>query len=189
MKSGIVGVSPDGHILETQFRGFSGSQIIGDGTSTGTTFVNIGTGITGQEFSIDMAVGPGNKIVGFCNLNISAIGANDTTAGRYVGVKVFADSAQIALGDQGTGANHTRLTVSCQNIGESGELEQYVMKNSSFSFNYTPADTTTTTYKVQAGSSSNGDVKTFINRIVSNSSNSTYVHTGYSSFILMEVKG
>ena len=71
--SGTGVTFPAGHIIQVKFVEFTGHQTIGNG-SNGKTFVNIGTGVSGQEFSIDMSVSSGNKIVGFGNVNISASG-------------------------------------------------------------------------------------------------------------------
>jgi hypothetical protein len=187
LQSGAVLTSatfPVGHIIQTQFRGFSGQQVIGNG-SNGTTFTNIGTGVSGQEFSIDMAVGSGNKVVGWGHVNMSGC-SNTTTSARYTGMKIYADSDQIAMGNES--GIRTRMTVASQNIGESSTMEQYVMMNSAFSFNYTPPSTNTITYTVRAGSANDNAAYVYINRIKADSSN-TYVHVGYSSFMLMEVKG
>ena len=167
---------PAGHIIQVKFVEFTGHQTIGNG-SNGKTFVNIGTGVSGQEFSIDMSVSSGNKVIGFCNVNISA-------SGRYSGIKVFYDSTQIALGSDDS-SDRTRLTVqSMSNQGESAS--GYVMFNSSFSFNYTPSDTSSHTYKVQAGNTHDNSDYTYINRIVEDG-NYGYVPRGYSHFMLMEI--
>lgn len=174
--SGTGVTFPAGHIIQVKFVEFTGHQTIGNG-SNGKTFVNIGTGVSGQEFSIDMSVSSGNKIVGFGNVNISA-------SGRYSGIKVFYDSTQIALGSDDS-TSRTRLTVqSMSNQGESAS--GYVMFNSSFSFNYTPSDTSSHTYKVQAGNTHDNSDYTYINRIVEDG-NYGYVPRGYSHFMLMEI--
>ena len=172
------GTFPAGHIIQTQFRGFSGPQVIGNGSSGGNTFTNIGTGVSGQEFTIDMAVASGNKIVGFGHVNLSA-------SARYAGLRIFADSTQIALGDAWD--SRKRMTVACQNDDNSSNTEQHVMSNSSFSFNYTPASTSTITYTVKAASPNDATTILYINRIEADT-NAGHVHTGYSSLILMEVK-
>ena len=171
--SGTGVTFPAGHIIQVKFVEFKGIQ-----TVTGTTFVNIGTGVSGQEFSIDMSVSSGNKVLGFCNVNISA-------TGRYSGIKVFYDSTQIALGSDDS-TNRTRVTVySMSNQSESAS--GYVMFNSSFSFNYTPSDTSSHTYKVQAGNTHDNSYYTYINRIVEDGGNYGYVPRGYSHFMLMEI--
>ena len=167
---------PAGHIIQVKFVEFTGHQTIGNG-SNGKTFVNIGSGVSGQEFSIDMSVSSGNKIIGFGNVNISA-------SGRYSGIKVFYDSTQIALGSDDS-TDRTRVTVysmSNNNVTADG----YVMFNSSFSFNYTPSDTSSHTYKVQAGNTHDNSDYTYINRIVEDG-NYAYVPRGYSHFMLMEI--
>ena len=116
---------PAGHIVQCQFRGFDSDQAIGNGSSTGKTFTNIGSGVSGEEFSIDMSVSSGNKIVGFGNVNITA-------NSRYSAIKVFMDSTQIASGTE-TATSRTNVTVSAHtNTDETNYT--YVMFNSSFSF-------------------------------------------------------
>jgi len=171
---------PAGHIIQTQFRNFTGQQVIGNGSSGGDTFTTIGSGVSGQEFSIDMAVGSGNKIIGFGNINIGS-------SVRYTGIRLFADSTQIAQGDA-WGSNRQRMTVSTQVDNDAGGLEQHVMWNTSFSFNYTPSSTSTITYTVKAASASEATAISYINRIEADTDGS-HVHTGYSSLILMEIKG
>ena len=138
MSAGTIGSSvtfPTGHIIQVKFVEFTGIQTVGDGASNGMTFVNIGSGVSGQEFSIAMSVSSGNKVLGFGNVNLSG-------SGRYVAIKVFYDSTQIALGD--AEGSRTRVAVaSLRNDDVSND--QYVMHNSSFSFNYTPSDTSSHT--------------------------------------------
>ena len=166
---------PAGHIIQIKFVEFTGHQTIGNG-SNGKTFVNIGTGVSGQEFSIDMSVSSGNKVLGFGNVNISA-------SGRYSGIKVFYDSTQIALGDALD--SRTRVTVYCMS-NQGASAYDYVMFNSSFSFNYTPSDTSSHTYKVQAGNTHDNSLITYINRI-DEDGNYAYAPRGYSHFMLMEI--
>ena len=167
---------PAGHIIQVKFVEFTGTQTIGNGSSTGTTFVNIGSGVSGQEFSIDMSVSSGNKILGFCNINL-------TGSGRYSGIKVFADSTQIAKGT--AEGNRPAMTVSAQ-INEQATNDVYVMHNSSFIFNHTPSDTSSHTYKIQAGNTYSASTYTRINRN-NVDDNNAYNHRGYSHFMLMEI--
>ena len=169
---------PAGHIIQVKFVEFTGVQTIGNGSNSGTTFVNIGSGVSGQEFSIDMSLSAsGNKVIGFGNVNISS-------SQRYSGIKVFYDSTQIALGSDDS-TNRTRVTVYCMSNHEHS-TDGYVMYNSSFSFNYTPSDTSSHTYKVQAGNTHDNSFVTHINKIVEDG-NYGYVPRGYSHFMLMEI--
>ncbi len=169
---------PAGHIIQVHFRGFDADQSIGDGSSSGKEFVTVGAGVTGEEFSISMAVSSGNKIVGFGNVNL-------VSTHRYGALKVYMDSTQIASGTE-TGSERTNVTVSSTNNPEITH-DEYMMKNSSFSFNYTPSDTSSHTYTVKAGNTSDNAAYTIINR-PENNDNGDHVHRGYSSFILMEVQ-
>ena len=168
---------PAGHIIQVKFVEFTGIQTICDGTIDGKTFVNIGTGVSGQEFSIDMSVSRGNQVLGFCNVNISA-------TGRYSGIKVFYDSTQIALGD--AAGSRSRMTVSAMRNDEATN-DTFIMHNSSFVFNYTPSDTSSHTYKVQAGNTYSASTYTYVNRNNNDTSSHTYSHRGYSHFMLMEI--
>ena len=116
---------PAGHIIQVKFVEFTGIQTIGNG-SNGTTFVNIGSGVSGQEFSIDMSVSSGNKVLGICNVNLDAMG-------RYSAIKVFYDSTQIALGD--INDSRARVTVSGHR-NDNATNDEYIMHNSSLSFNF-----------------------------------------------------
>ena len=167
---------PSGHIIQTKFVEFTGIQTVGDGANNGMTFVNIGSGVSGQEFSIAMSVSSGNKVLGFGNVNLSA-------NNRYIGIKVFYDSTQIALGD--ASSNRARVTVASLR-NDSASNDNYVMHNSSFSFNYTPSDTSSHTYSIKAGSTYSNSSKAFINRN-QDDSNYGHSHRGYSHFILMEI--
>jgi len=167
---------PAGHIIQTKFVEFTGIQTVGDGSNNGMTFVNIGSGVSGQEFSIAMSVSSGNKVLGICNVNIS--GNN-----RYGGIRVFYDSTQIALGD--AEGNRERMTVSSHR-NDNATNDHYIMHNSSFSFNYTPSDTSSHTYSVKAGNSYSNAAKAFINRN-QDDSNYGHSHRGYSHFMLMEI--
>ena len=166
---------PAGHIIQVKFVEFTGYQTIGNG-SNGTTFVNIGSGVSGQEFSIDMSVSSGNKVLGICNVNLDA-------DGRYSAIKVFYDSTQIALGD--INDSRARVTVSGHR-NDNATNDQYIMHNSSLSFNYTPSDTSSHTYSIKAGNTYGASSYTYINR-AHNIDNNTYIHRGYSHFMLMEI--
>ena len=169
-------VFPPGHIIQVKFVEFTGIQTVGDGANNGMTFVNIGSGVSGQEFSITMNVSSGNKVLGFGNVNISG-------NGRYGAIKVFYDSTQIALGNEQD--TRSRVTVSTMR-NDSATNDNFVMHNSSFSFNYTPSDTSSHTYSVKAGHTNSNAGKVFINRN-NDDANATYNHRGYSHFMLMEI--
>ena len=168
---------PAGSIVQTKFAGFDGVQTIGNG-SNGTTFVNIGLGVSGEEFSLSMAVSSGNKIIGFGNVNISG-------SSRYSALKVFMDSTQIACGTEDLGSNRAKTTTSAVS-NDNNSNEEFVMFNSSFSFNYTPSDTSSHIYTVKAGNTHSGSEYTYINR-PKNNDDGGYVQRGYSHFMLMEV--
>ena len=181
MASGLKagGGYPAGHIVQTKFVAFDEQQIIGDGSSTGKTFVTIGSGVSGKEFSLDMAVSSGNIILGFGTVNLNA-------NGRYSTLKVFSDSDQIALGQ--SNGSMARVTVSGQIAEDSTALDQYVMFNSSFSFSYTPSDTNSHTYTIKAGNVYDNARLTYINKPHRTNDTGTYMQSGYSHFTIMEIE-
>ena len=173
---------PAGSIVQTKFVAFDGIQTIGNGSDSGKTFERIGKNVSGEEFSISMSVSSGNKIIGFGNVNLGA-------SGRYSAIKCFvtpagSSSVQIASGTA-TSTSEVHVTVSSMS-NQNNTANEYLMHNSSFSFNYTPSNTSSHLYTVEAGNTNNPAVKTYINR-TENEDNGTYIHRGYSSFILMEV--
>jgi hypothetical protein len=176
-------VFPSGHIIQTKFVAFDQQQTIGNGSDTGQTFVLIGSGVSGKEFSIDMAVSSGNKIIGFGTVNLNA-------NGRYTAMKIYSvnssgTSTQIALGQ--SNGSMARVTTSCQLLDETtNQADQYVMKNSSFCFSHTPSDTNTHSYKIYAGNTYDSARITYINRPWRDDT-SSYMHSGYSHFMLMEI--
>ena len=169
---------PAGSIVQTKFVHFDGVQTIGDGSSTGTTFVNIGLGVSGQEFSIDMSVSSGNKILGFGVIQHSA---NE----RYCAIKIYSDSTQIATHGSVVG-NRTNVSASSQynsNVTNDG----YILKNLVFQFDHTPSDTSSHTYSVKGGNTYVAGSEFVINKMYNDGDNGVYIHRGYSHFMLMEV--
>jgi len=170
---------PAGHIIQTKFVSFDEDQTIGNGSSGGTTFTNIGSGVSGKEFSIDISVSSGNKIYGSGFVNMS--GSN-----RYSAIKVFVDSTQIAFGEavSGRAAGHTVTA----GITSNNDVTYYnlYMHQASFAFTHTPSDTNSHAYKIQAGNTLAASYITYINRSAGDV-DASYGVRGYSHFILMEI--
>ena len=170
---------PAGHIIQTKFVSFDEDQSIGNGSSGGTTFTNIGSGVSGKEFSIDMSVSSGNKIYGSGFVNMS--GSN-----RYSALKIFVDSTQIAMGEavSGRAAGH-QVTSSITSNNDVSYYNLY-MHQTSFAFTHTPSDTNSHAYKIQAGNTFSASYITYINRTAGDT-DASYGVRGYSHFILMEI--
>ena len=170
---------PAGHIIQTKFVSFDEDQSIGNGSSGGTTFTNIGSGVSGKEFSIDMSVSSGNKIYGSGFVNMS--GSN-----RYSVLKIFVDSTQIAMGEAVSGrASGHQVTASITSNNDVTYYDLY-MYQASFAFTHTPSDTNSYAYKIQAGNTLLANAITHINRTVGDT-DAVYGVRGYSHFILMEI--
>ena len=167
---------PTGSIIQTKFVHFDGEQTIGNG-SNGMTFVNIGLGVSGEEFAIDMSVSSGNKIIGFGVVQGSG-------SGRYGAIKIYQDSTQIAMG--ASASNRTQVTVSNQ-FNDSATNDSIVLKNMSFQFHHTPSDTSSHTYSVKGGNTYANDRYFYVNKAKDDGDNQSYIHRGYSHFMLMEV--
>jgi hypothetical protein len=167
---------PSGHIVQTKFVSFDDVQTIGNGSSGGSTFTNIGSGVSGKEFSIAMAVSSGNKIYGSGCVNINA-------NNRYSALKIFADSTQIAMGL--ASGSRTQVTASSTENPDVSYSNLY-MHQVSFAFTHTPSDTNSHAYTIKGGNVYSDAKITYINRTTSDG-DSTIGVRGYSHFILMEI--
>ena len=174
---------PSGHIIQTKFVSFDEDQSIGNGSDGGTTFTNIGSGVSGKEFSIDMSVSSGNKIYGSGVVNISG-------SHRYSAIKVFVDStsttSQIAMGEAVSGRDSGHTVTASTTSNNEHTYDSYFMHQASFAFTHTPSDTNSHAYKIQAGNTLAASYITYINRSTLDVNGSIGVR-GYSHFILMEI--
>jgi len=104
---------------------------------------------------------------------------------RYSAAILLRGSTQIGKGT----AVGNRPSVSVSNGTNQNETnEEYIMRNSSFSFLDSPSTTNATTYKVQVGNTHEDSSVTYVNRS-QNDSNATYGHRGISTITLTEVAG
>ena len=102
---------------------------------------------------------------------------------RYSAAILVRGSTQIGGGT----AVGNRPSVSVSNGTNQNETnEEYIMRNSSFSFLDSPSTTNATTYKVQVGNTHEDSSVTYVNRS-QNDSNATYGHRGISTITLTEV--
>ena len=102
---------------------------------------------------------------------------------RYSAAILLRGSTQIG----GGAAVGNRPSVSVSNGTNQNESnEQYIMRNSSFSFLDSPSTTSATTYKVRVGHTHEARSVTYVNRS-QNDSNATYGHRGISTITLTEV--
>ena len=119
-----------------------------------------------------------SKILVQVNINFS----NDK---RYSAAILLRGSTQIGGGT----AVGNRPSVSVSNGTNQNETnEEYIMRNSSFSFLDSPSTTSATTYKVRVGNTHEDSSVTYVNRS-QNDSNATYGHRGISTITLTEVAG
>lgn len=179
VNNGTIGSSivfPAGHIVQTKFVSFDDVQSIGNGSSGGSTFTNIGSGVSGKEFSIDMSVSSGNKIYGSGCVNITA-------NNRYSAIKIYADSAQIAMGL--ASGSRTQVTASSTDNPDLSYSNLY-LHQVSFSFTHAPANTNSFAYTVKGGNVYSDTKITYINKTQSDGDSIIGVR-GYSHFILMEI--
>ena len=139
---------------------------------TGTTFVDV----------FSLAITPSStssKILLNCFINLSA-------STRYSALKTFRDSTQINMGNQ-IGSNRARVSASSQTNNEATN-DSYIMHNSSTSFLDSPSTTNQITYKIKCGNTNDNNTVTYINRPNSDSDQPA-LHTGASTFTLMEIAG
>jgi len=102
---------------------------------------------------------------------------------RYSAAILVRGSTQIGGGT----AVGSRPSVSVSNGTNQNESnEEYIMRNSSFSFLDSPSTTSATTYKVRVGNTHEASSVTYVNRS-QNDSNATYGHRGISTITLTEV--
>ena len=163
---------PAGHILQTKSVTFNGIQTIGNGSNNGTTFVQI------TNFSIAMTLSSSNnKLVGYGTVCLSG---NE----RYSAMKLYKDGGIIVSAS----ADGSRTPVLASGLANSSTgQDNLMMHNSSFAFEYLPADTSAHTYTILAGNCNSVNKKTFINR-GSEDENGAHSTRGVSTWILMEVE-
>jgi len=113
------------------------------------------------------------------------ININFSNTQRYSAATLFRGSTQIGLGD--VSDSRPRVSV-CSGANQDETHNQYIMRNSSFSFLDSPSTTSATTYKVQAGNTHESGSTTYVNRPQS-SDNAAYIHRGISTITLTEVAG
>lgn len=167
---------PAGHVLQTKFVHFDLDQTIGNGSTTGSTWTNIGAGVSGQEFSIPMTVKSGNIVFGTGLINMS------TNLYRYSAIRIYADSGFIAAG----ALSSARTAVHSGPGITAATNEQFHFNSFPFSFTYDPQTTNQVTYSVKAANTTFPAAYTYINRL-NNDLDASWSHRGYSHFILMEV--
>jgi hypothetical protein len=104
---------------------------------------------------------------------------------RYSAAILLRGSTQIGGGT----AEGSRPSVSVSPQANQDETHnQYVMRNSSFSFLDSPSTTSATTYKIQVGNTHEASSISYVNRPPSDD-NAAYIHRGISTITLMEVAG
>ena len=161
---------PAGHILQTVST-----------TKTDTwTYSASSTGysdVTGLAATIT-PTSSSSKILVQVNINFSS-------NMRYSAAILLRGSTQIGGGT----AEGSRPSVSVSPQANQDETHnQYIMRNSSFSFLDSPSTTSSTTYKVQIGNTHETTSTVYVNRSETDA-DATYGHRGSSTITLMEVAG
>ena len=166
--SGYKLAMPTGHILQTVSTTKTDTW-----TYTGANFQDV----TGLAATITPR-STSSKILVQVHVNFSG-------TLRYWGAILLRGSTQIG----GGAAVGNRPSVSVSSDANQDETnDEYVMRNSSFSFLDSPSTTSATTYKVQIGNTHETNSTVYVNRN-ENDSNAAYSHRDSSTITLMEVAG
>jgi hypothetical protein len=182
---------PSGHVIQTKSVTFYGQQTINN-----NVFTTIGTGVSGEELTISIAVSSGNKLLISGTVN----GGGDQ---RYSGIILCLDnsgtytwaetSTSVATGQiflhTGSGSNTKQAEVLGQ-FNSNPSLSQYALRLTSVSFQglYTPSDTSSHTYSLKAGNTYYpSGCNTHINRTNDDGDNS-YVQRTISTFTIQEIQ-
>ena len=159
---------PAGHILQTVSTTKTDTW-----TYTGANFQDV----TGLSATITPTSSSSKILV---QVNVNFVGSM-----RYWGAILVRGSTQIGGGT----AVGNRPSVSVAGGSNQDETnDEYVMRNSSFSFLDSPSTTSSTTYKVQIGNTHETTSTVYVNRSETDA-DATYGHRGSSTITLMEVAG
>jgi hypothetical protein len=182
---------PVGHVIQTKSVTFYGQQTINN-----NVFTTIGTGISGEEFTISIAVSSGNKLLisgsvnGASNQRYGGIILCLDNSGTYTWVQ---DSTSTATGQiflhTGSGSNTKQAEVLAQFDNNSGLANNSVrLSNVSFQGLYTPSDTNSHTYSVKVGNTYYpSSCATYINRTEVDGDES-YIQRAISTFTIQEIQ-
>ena len=167
---------PAGLVVQSKFVYFDLDQTIGNGSTTGSTWTNIGAGVSGKEFSIPMTVNSGNIVFGMGLINMS------TNNYRYSAIRIYADSGNIAAGAPSSARTPVHSGPGISGQGE----EQYHFNSFPFSFTYDPQTTNSVIYSIKAANTLYPAAYTYINKL-NNDADAAWSQRGYSHFMLMEI--
>ena len=161
---------PAGHILQTVSTTKTDTWTYSASSAGFTDVTGLAATITPTSSS--------SKILVQVNINFS-------NNNRYSAAILLRGSTQIGGGT----ASGNRPSVSvCSEANQDETHNQYVMRNSSFSFLDSPSTTSATTYKIQVGNTHEATSITYVNRPASDD-NAAYIHRGISTITLTEVAG
>ena len=161
---------PAGHILQTVSTTKTDAWTYSASSAGFTDVTGLAATITPTSSS--------SKILVQVNINFSS-------NMRYSAAILLRGSTQIGGGT----AVGNRPSVSVSNGTNQNETnEEYIMRNSSFSFLDSPSTTSATTYKIQVGNTHEASSTTYVNRS-RNDADANYGHRGSSTITLMEVAG
>jgi len=183
---------PAGTIIQTKSVTFYGQQTINN-----NVFTTIGTGVSGEELTITIAVSSGNKLLISGTVN----GGGDQ---RYSGIILCLDnsgtytwpqsSTSTATGQiflhTGSGSNTAQAEVLAQFDTINPNLTHYAVNLSNVSFQglYTPSDTSSHTYSLKAGNTYyTTSTNTRINR-TNDDTNDSYAQRAISTLTIQEVQ-
>ena len=182
---------PAGHVIQTKSVTFYGQQEAGN-----NVFATIGTGVSGQEFTITIAVSSGNKLL----ISGSVNGASNQ---RYSGIILCLDnsgtytwsdtSTSTATGQilvhTGSGSNTKQAEVLGQ-FDSNPSLGNNSVRLSNISFQglYTPSDTNSHTYSLKVGNTYyDNSTGTYVNR-TQDDGNESYIQRAISTFTIQEIQ-
>ena len=185
---------PTGTIIQTKSVTFYGQQTI-----TNNVFTTIGTGVSGEELTINIAVSSGNKLLisgsvhGTANQRYSGIilCLDDSSTETWTQDQTSTAGGQIFL-HNGSGSKTKQAEVLGQfDNNPNIDHNDVRLNNISFQGLYTPSDTNAHDYSLKAGSTyytgSSVSVSTFINRTESDVDGS-YLHRAMSTFTIQEIQ-
>ena len=182
---------PAGTIIQTKSVTFYGQQTISN-----NVFTTIGTGVSGEELTISIAVSSGNKLL----ISGSVNGGGDQ---RYSGIILCLDnsgtytwpqsSTSTATGQiflhTGSGGNTAQAEVLGQ-FDINPDVANYAVRLSNINFQglYTPSDTSTHTYSLKAGNTYyTTGTNTRINR-TNDDGDDSYIQRAISTFTIQEIQ-
>ena len=184
-------VFPAGHVIQTKSVTFYGQQ-----EAANNVFATIGTGVSGEEFTISIAVSSGNKLLisgsvnGGSNQRYGSIILCLDNSGTYTWTQNSTSTAtgQILL-YTGSGSNTAQAEVLGQfDNNPNFSNNNLRLSNITFQGLYTPSDTNSHTYSLKVGNTYyTSSCGTYINRTQVDD-NYSYTQRAISTFTIQEIQ-